>query len=94
MPEEPSHAALSGELFAATWTYKSGCVDTIEPARLVMATTSLYYRFIMFVERIECFIEHRIHQRRVGSCYIDQLTTWPSKQSITATDRLFQRGTP
>lgn len=34
-----------------------------------MATTiAVYYRFIMFVERIECFIEHRIHQRRVRAC--------------------------
>jgi hypothetical protein len=41
------------------------------PARslLVMATTiAVYDRFIMFAERIECIIEHRIHQRRVRAC--------------------------
>ena len=34
-----------------------------------MATTiAVYHRFIMFAERIECVIEHRIHQRRVRAC--------------------------
>jgi len=34
-----------------------------------MATTiAVYHWFIMFVERIECVIEHRIHQRRVRAC--------------------------
>lgn len=34
-----------------------------------MATTiAVYLRFVIFVERIECVIEHRIHQRRVRAC--------------------------
>lgn len=34
-----------------------------------MATTiAVYHRFVIFGERIECVIEHRIHQRRVRAC--------------------------
>ncbi len=70
-PEEAfTRSIIRRASFARHGPYKSGGVDTLEPARPpVMATTiAVYHRFIMFVERIECVIEHRIHQRRVRAC--------------------------
>jgi hypothetical protein len=67
-PEEAfTRSIIRRASFARHGPYKSGCVDTIEPARPpVMATTiAVYYRFIMFVERIGA-IEHRIHQLASG----------------------------
>lgn len=34
----------------------------------MVTTIAVYHRFVIFVERIECVIEHRIHQRRVRAC--------------------------